>query len=205
MFMGPLSEGGDFSDSAMEGMHRWVGRVWRLIGLSAKNEATRTDDHIRVLLHSLIARMTDDMPKRRYNTAIAAMMEFTNELQDSSAVLSKEDAKLFICCLAPFAPHIAEELWQRMCGRKTMAKKQESIHMQPWPTYDNDLLRNKKIQFVIQVNGKTRAIVEVDPSQSKNQAVMEDAATSDPRVMKFLVTGVKKTIFVSGRLVNFVV
>jgi len=205
MFMGPLSDGGDFSDTAMEGMFRWLGRVWRLIGASAKESPEHTDKEILVRLHTMVAKMSDDMPKRRYNTAIAQMMEFTNVLQDSGKILAREDAGIFIRCLAPFAPHIAEELWQMMKGRETIRTKEESVHTQPWPVYEKELLRNKKISFVIQVNGKTRAVVEVEADASTDQATMETLAKENQQVQKFLTTPVKKTIFVPGRLVNFVV
>ncbi len=205
MFMGPLSDGGDFSDTAMEGMFRWLGRVWRLIGASAKEAPEHTDKDILVYLHTMVAKMTDDMPKRRYNTSIAQMMEFTNILQDSGKILAREEAGIFIRCLAPFAPHIAEELWQMMQGRETIRTKEESVHTQPWPVYEKELLRNKKISFVIQVNGKTRAVVEVDQDAVGDQAAMEALAKGNPQVQKFLTSPVKKIIFVPGRLVNFVV
>lgn len=205
MFMGPLSDGGDFSDTAMEGMFRWLGRVWRLIGASAKEAPEHTDKDLLIRLHTMVAKMTDDMPKRRYNTAIAQMMECTNALQDSGKILAREEAGIFIRCLAPFAPHIAEELWQMMQGRETISTKEESVHIQPWPVYEKELLRNKKISFVIQVNGKTRAVAEVEQDAAGNQTAMETLAQGNPQVQKFLISPVKKTIFVAGRLVNFVI
>lgn len=205
MFMGPLSDGGDFSDTAMEGMFKWLGRVWRLIGASAKEAPEHTDKELLIRLHTMVAKMTDDMPKRRYNTAIAQMMECTNALQDSGKILAREEAGIFIRCLAPFAPHIAEELWQMVQGRETIQKKEESVHMQPWPVYEKELLRNKKISFVIQVNGKTRAVVDVEQDAAGDQAAMEALAKGNPQVQKFLTSPLRKTIFVPGRLVNFVV
>jgi leucyl-tRNA synthetase len=205
MFMGPLSDGGDFRDTAMEGMARWTGRIWRSIELSAKKAPERSDEKIIGTLNRTVARVSDDMPKRRYNTAIAAMMEFTNALQDSGSVLSVADAGTFLKLLAPFAPHLAEELWQRIHGRTTITDASQSVTRQAWPTVDADAVRNETIQFVIQVNGKVRDIVTIPKADADDQATAEKLARGNGKVGKFLTGEPRKTIFVAGRLINFVI
>jgi len=192
MFMGPFSEGGDFRDSAMEGMSRWVGRVWR-IAVGDQNEILTRG------LHKLIKKVTEDIEKRRYNTAIASMMEFTNLVADHGGALVKEDLRTFILLLAPFAPHLTEELWARVGGAF-------SVHRQPWPTFDESKIVEQSVQVVIQVNGKLRDAITVTKEQSMNQKYIEESAKKSEKVQKFLAgSGVRKMIFVPGKLLNFVI
>jgi len=184
MFMGPFDQGGDFRDSAMEGMSRWVGRGWRM---ETTGKPSRS-------IHKLVKKVTDDMEKRRYNTAIAAMMEFTNQ-----GSVSKEDFKTFILLLAPFAPHLTEELWERAGGAF-------SVHQQSWPTFDPRKIIDKEVQIVIQVNGRLRDALSVTNEQSTDQKYIEASAKKSEKAQKFLEgKTVKKTVFVPGKLINFVV
>lgn len=200
MFMGPYSEGGDFRDSAMEGMSRWVGRVWRMAtsSLESRTPAQATDS-VKKTLHKTIKRVGDDIEKRHYNTAIAAMMEFTNLVADSGGALSKELLQKFLLILAPFAPHLTEELWSKAGGKF-------SIHHQPWPAYDPAFLVDDRVTIVVQVNGKLRDSIQIDRVSAGNQKKVEAIARASEKVKKFLNTGkAKKVIFVPGRLINFVV
>ena len=182
MFMGPFDQGGDFRDSAMEGMHRWVNRIWRM---DINGKPTQA-------IHILIKKVSDDIEKRRYNTAIAGMMEFTN-----LGSVSKEDFKKFILLLAPFAPHLAEELWVREGGKF-------SVHTQPWPVAK--AVNQETVTVVIQVNGKLRDTLTVDKKRSMNQKDIETSAKKSAKVQKY-VEGkrIKKTIFIQGKIINFVV
>jgi len=114
MFMGPFSDGGDFRDTAMEGMSRWVRRIWRLSLASLSNVSHLNDLEIKRALHKLVKKVTEDIERRHYNTAIAAMMEFTNLVDDKGGALGKEELGTFLKLLAPFAPYLAEELWQKI-------------------------------------------------------------------------------------------
>lgn len=206
MFMGPFADGGDFRDTGMEGMHRFIGRIWRLITLSAKHDSSHDDGHIHRLLQKAIARVTDDLSKRRYNTAIAALMEFANSVQQEDHSLSVDDAKDLVKLLAPFAPHMAEELWcQLTTGETTISENYRSVHIQQWPVFDKSLLIDSSIQFVIQVNGKVRDTLSLSPKDSLDQKRVETLAKDKASVKKYLTPGVKKSIFVPGKLLNFVV
>lgn len=203
MFMGPFSEGGDFRDTGMEGMNRFIGRIWRLIMASANKGTVDNDKQIHRELQRAIQRASLDLPKRRYNTTIAGFMEFVNTASDAGIVLGTDDAKDFVKIIAPFAPHIAEELWFHL-GGATMGGY-VSVHKQPWPMYDKSLLIDSSIQFVVQVNGKIRETISITPKQGKDQHVVEKLARTSEKVKKYLTTEPTNIIFISGKLINFVV
>jgi len=211
MFMGPFSMGGDFRDTGMEGMSKWVGRVWRVIVKSM--EAIDTNGVARVggskeifkILEKTIAKLTDDMEKRRYNTAIASLMELTNAIVDEGGTLGGEELKKYILLLAPFAPHMSEEAWNRLNGRETYTDPHDSVHRQPWPSYDPRLLQDENATIVVQINGKTRGTITISQKDAKNQEVVETRVRGEKKFAKYFGGSVKKTIFVPGKLVNFVV
>jgi len=210
MFMGPFSEGGDFRDTGMEGMYRFLGRVWRLVIVSANKGFIDNDNVIHRELQRAIQRATDDLPKRRYNTTIAGYMEFVNAATDAGKILGTEDAKDFVKLLAPFAPHVAEEMWLRLCHPQqvdgsVIPNGYVSVHMQKWPMYDKSLLIDSSIQFVVQVNGKIRETITVTPEQGKDQKRIEELANGSEKIKKYLTTRPQKIIFISGKLINFVV
>ncbi|MEK7532880.1 MAG: leucine--tRNA ligase [Patescibacteria group bacterium] len=200
MFMGPFSEGGDFRDSGMEGMARWVGRIWRIAtsSLEAGTDVVASDIVIKSL-HKTIRKVGEDTDKRHYNTAIAATMEFTNLVADEGGSLTIPMLKAFLLILAPYAPHLTEELWSRLGGKF-------SIHHQPWPTYDPAKLVEETIPVVIQVNGKLRDTLQIDVESASNQEKIEATARSSEKVQKFIKDQtVRKVIFVPARLINFVI
>ncbi len=199
MFMGPFSEGGDFRDTGMEGVSRWVGRIWRM-GVSSLESGTDTvpSDKVVKALHKTIKKVSEDTDKRHYNTAIAAMMEFTNAVGDDTGTLPIPMLKNFLALLAPYAPYLAEELWLRAGGAF-------SIHTQPWPEFDKTKLIEATVPIVVQVNGKLRDTLQIDRESSSNQAHVEALARASDKVQKFLVSAPKKIIFVSGKLINFVI
>ena len=203
MFMGPFADGGDFWDTGMEGMHRFLGRVWRLVTESANKMIEHSDATIHKALQRAIARATDDIAKRRYNTTMAGFMEFVNAAQKNGGILGTGDAKDFVKILAPFAPYITEELWFRLCGAKT--EGYVSVHKHPWPKYEKSLLLNSSIQFVVQVNGKIRETLTVTPEQGNDQKMIKDLAEKSGRMKKYLTTRPQKIVFIPGKLVNFVI
>jgi leucyl-tRNA synthetase len=220
MFMGPFAQGGDFRDASMEGVSRWVGRVWRLAkkSLEHKEESRNPSSivspsapispsaRIATALARLVAKVTDDLEKRRYNTAIAGMMEFTNLVADNGDCLTVAELSTLTLLLAPFAPFLSEELWQIIHNRSPQTmKKADSVHMQSWPTFDKTALIDTLTQIVVQVNGKTRDILSIPTVNTTDKAALESAARASEKASHYLEPGVKKVIVVPGKLVNFVV
>jgi len=145
------------------------------------------------------------------------MMEFVNAWEDGGE-LSKEDAGMFLKILAPFAPHVTEELWQKVVsGQKSVVSEEEtdyrlpttdyrSVHTQPWPAYDPDLIKEEKVTVVVQINGKVRVQLTINHQTSTIQSEVEKLAREDPAVQKWLEgRKIIKTIFVSGKLINYVI
>jgi leucyl-tRNA synthetase len=216
MFMGPFSAGGDFRDTAMEGMSRWTGRVWRLALASVNAGAGKSPNadqqsklpgaRISTALHHLIKKVGDDLEKRRYNTAIASMMEFTNLVADNGNYLPPGDLAKFILILAPFAPYMTEELWQLTHGRKGEYSAADSVHLQSWPSYEAAALVSRTVKIIVQVNGKIRDLVPMSVDDAADRGKIEAVARASDKVRIYLSgRDIRKVVVVVGKLVNFVV
>ena len=199
MFMGPLESMKPWSTRGVEGITRFLDRVWRLMvgdegSLSqAVTDAEPAPEQLR-LLHYTIKKVTDDIDALRFNTAIAQMMVFTNEMTK----LEQRPRRLlepFVLLLLPFAPHLSEELWERL-------GQQPSAGQQPWPQFDPALVVSDRLTIPIQVNGKLRGKLEVDAGASREQ--LEPLAKKE--VAEWLQgKEPKKVIYVEKKLINFVV
>lgn len=204
MFMGPLEQTKPWNMSGVEGVSRFLARVWRMIADDRAeavqlNSAITTDeptpDQLRTL-HKTIQAVTGDIVKLSMNTAISRLMEFTNEFsqQDSRPRSAIEP---FVLLLSPFAPHLAEELWE-------LLGHDESLAYEPWPEFDPALIVESEVEIPVQVNGKLRARIRV-PSDGDQQTV-QDLAAADENVQKQIAgKQIVKVIAVPGRMVNFVV
>ena len=201
MFLGPWEAGGDWDDSGISGQWRWLNRVWNL-ALGDVETGSGQAEAIRRATHAMIGKVSQDIERFRFNTMIAAMMEFTNELQsirDQGPVDSdawREAIDSLLLCLAPSAPHITEELWQRTghCG---------SVHEQLWPEYDEALAQAETVTVVVQVNGKLREKLALAPGSSQDDA--ETAARASSRVADQLDgKTLRRVIWVPDKLLNFV-
>ncbi len=188
----------------VNGVFGFLNRVWRLIIddraesmqlNAAVVDRTPTADENRVL-HQTIQAVTDDIRTLSFNTAISRMMEFTNHFTSASE-RPREALEKFVLLLSPFAPHIAEELWQALGHNETLA-------YEPWPQFDPSLAKEDTIEVPVQINGKVRSKLTV-PADA-DAAELETAAKADQRVAE-LIAGkqIAKVIVVPGRLVNFVV
>jgi len=203
MFMGPLEAVKPWSMRGVEGVYRFLSRVWRLF-IDDRAEAVKLADAVRDTppdrdtlrkLHQTIQKVTDDLDGMRFNTAIAAMMELTNHLTKSE-VRPRSVLEPFVLILSPFAPHLAEELWQALGHQDTLAYKD-------WPKYDPALTKSDQIEVAVQVNGKVRSKLTV-PADVTEEALRE-AALKDPRVTESLAgKTVRKVIVVPRKLVNIV-
>ena len=201
MFMGPLEQVKPWNTRSVDGVHRFLARVHRLIladdgGLaSTVTDTEPTRDQLRVL-HATIQKVTGDIAGLRFNTAIAAMMEFVNAAMKWEHV-PRSVAEPFVLLLSPFAPHLGEELWRALGHEASLATA-------AWPEHDPARLVADTVEVAVQVNGKLRGTVTLTPDASKE--AMLDAAREEPNVARFLAEGtVRKEIAVPGRLVNFVV
>ena len=201
MFLGPWEAGGDWDDSGISGQWRWLNRVWNLV-LGNVETGGDSANAIRRATHAMIGKVSDDIARFRFNTMIAAMMEFTNELQsirdqgpvDADAWQEAIDSLLL--CLAPSAPHITEELWQQ-------TGHNGSVHEQLWPQYDEALAQAETVTVVVQVNGKLREKLALAPGASQEDA--ESAARAKSRVADQLDgKTLRRVIWVPDKLLNFV-
>ena len=201
MFMGPLEQVKPWSTRGVEGTYRFLNRVWRLL-ISSDHQSLRdevdddepTTEEVR-LIHRTIAKVTEDIETLRFNTAISALMEFTNAANKWNRI-PRSIAEQFTLLLAPLAPHLAEELWARL-GHA------ESIAFAPWPEYDARYLIAETVIIPVQINGKVRAKIEV-PADADEEAVL-GTATGDANVSRHLEGAViRRAIYVPGRIVNFV-
>jgi leucyl-tRNA synthetase len=192
MFLGPFSDGGDFRDSGIEGMNRFIKRVWKKL----KNpEEFELSDEGKRIMNKTIKKVTEDISDFKYNTAIASLMEWYNFLAKHEKV-SGEEAVIFIKLVAPFAPFMTEEIWHNM-GNK------DSIHKSSWPVYDSKYLESDELVIVIQVNGKKRGELKLQKSELDNRENLESQARE--MVSKYLESGEKKVIYIPGKILNFVV
>ena len=149
-------------------------------------------------MHKTIKSVTEDIKNLSYNTAIAHLMEYHNEL---SAFYTKY-CKTLILLLAPFAPHLSEELYQLLVNKKEFS----SIHLASWPKFDPKFLIKNEMVIVAQINGKLRGNIMVDSATSKNKAKIEELVRKDGNVAKHLEgKAIKKIIYVEGKVINFVI
>ncbi len=220
MFMGPYNEGGDWSDRGITGIFRFLNKVYDLFASEAGNGKSKTNPHASGIslqsltsdgekavfrkIHQLIKKVTEDLQQFRFNTAIAALMEFLNyytQITSAEAIspaLNGFVFRNFNILLAPFAPHLAEELNQFQGGKDSIFSSQE------WPVFDREAITEEDVTLVVQVNGKVRAKLTV-PADSEDESV-KSLAEVDPNVQRHLEgKQILKTIVVQNRLVNFVV
>jgi leucyl-tRNA synthetase len=193
MFMGPLEAVKPWQTNGVEGVRRFLDRVF-VVGTGTIGGDL--DDETKRLLHKTIAKVGQDIEAMRFNTAISAMMILVKHLGALPAV-PKASIESFAQILSPFAPHLAEEIWERL-GHKT------SIALSSWPTHDPALLVDAEVEIAVQVNGKVRAAVKLARDASEDTA--KEKGLADAKVAEF-VTGktIKKVVYVPGRILNFIV
>ena len=201
MFMGPFDQAIAWNEEAIIGPRRFLERVWKVAtqiqknfsGLLQPSAGTFPVQNSSVsALHKTIKKVSEDIEGMRFNTVISALMIFLNE----NPTMPKEVYEIFLKLLAPFAPHITEELWQ-LLGHK------QSIHLEPWPKYDLSRIKDTEIKIVVQVNGKVRGEIIV-PAETGEDEIKSKALT-EGSVSKYISSTPKKVIYVKGRLINIVV
>jgi leucyl-tRNA synthetase len=201
MFMGPLEAAKPWSTASVEGITRFLDRVWRVVidepgGVAAAVTDDAPSEEIVRLLHKTIRKVTEDLDALAFNTAIAQLMVFTNEMtrleRRPRAVIEP-----FILLLSPFAPHLGEELWNRLGHSNSLAYA-------PWPAWDPARVVDETITLAVQVNGKLRATLDLP--RGADQAAAQAAAMADERVRRYVDGGeLRKVIHVPDKLLNLVV
>ena len=203
MFLGPWDQGGDWDDRGIQGLTRWLNRVWQLVLRPVERagdaESART---IRRVTHQMIHRVTEDIERFHFNTMLAAMMECTNALTREreagpvDGAAWDEAIEALVLCLAPSAPHVAEELWERM-------ERPYSVHQQAWPAWEAELAAEEEVTLVVQVNGKVRDRLTV--AVGLGEAEAQAAAESSTKVAAQLEgASIRKVIYVPDKLINLV-
>jgi leucyl-tRNA synthetase len=194
MFLGPFEEGGDFRDKGISGVKRFLDRLWASVRDRVADGPA--DREVERKLHATIKKVGEDIPRLSYNTAVAAMMEYMNVLRKSDRVPSRAEVEPLVQLVAPFAPHLAEELWEQL-GHDA------SIFDSRWPSFDPSLLAQDEIELVVQVNGKMRGKISVPVDVTQDAAL--SLAMRDPAIAKFVASPPRKVVFVRGRLLSVVV
>ncbi|GAB4141874.1 MAG: hypothetical protein Fur0024_4240 [Patescibacteria group bacterium] len=216
-FLGKFDQGGDFRDSGIEGMYRFIKKVWGFFDKLSTDKIQNLNENTQFslgesfviedanfnlsIVHKTIKKVGEDLENHSFNTAIAKIMEFVNWYKESENSLNLT-IRIFVLetlakLLAPFAPFIAEELWEKL-GHKT------SIHIELWPIYDKAKILDEIVRIVVQINGKLRAEFEIE--RDSDEKIVVEKAKSLPEVLKWILgKEIKKEIFVKNKLVNFVV
>jgi leucyl-tRNA synthetase len=194
MFMGPFDQAIGWNNKGVKGVSRFLNRVWKL-AIDCKGNKKSSQKAIREI-HKLTKKITEDTNLTKFNTAIAFFMEFINFSYENKKDIGKDIIERMLILLAPFAPHLTEELWQYL-GKK------DSIHNQSWPKYDSKLIKEETITFIVQINGKVRDRIKTKADISEKEA--RKLAISSEKVQKW-ISGkeIKKVIFISGKLINIV-
>ncbi len=198
MFMGPFDQMIPWDAKGVVGVRRFLEKVWRLFQkLEIRNPKSETNSKLQILLNKTIKKAGEDIEATKFNTAVSAMMEFVNEWQKNSEGLDKNDSAYFLKILSPFAPHLAEELWQALKFKGLCCE-------QKWPKYDPELIEGEKVLLIVQVNGKVRDKIEVSAGLSQKDA--EKLALKSEKIKNIL--GDKKPakiVFIPNKLINFVI
>ncbi|HEX8932452.1 MAG TPA: leucine--tRNA ligase [Patescibacteria group bacterium] len=209
LFLGPFNQGGDFRDTGMEGMSRFLKRVWKLFSETSSFVKASLDKQIsneaRSIMHETIKGVTEDLEELRYNTALAKLMTWYNFLVKQDEI-SKEETAVYLKLFAPFAPHITEELYQKLRIESGDFNSQLSIHRSAWPEYAEQFISHEMVNLAVQVNGKLRGVLRLNENAPKDEKGIRALAEKDAKVASFLAgKKIKKVIYIVGKVINFVI
>jgi len=192
MFIGPFDQYANWNTDGIVGPRRFLERVWKL---NSKVDKLSQNKELQKVLHKTIKKVSDDIENMRFNTAVSSMMILVGEMEKTDKI-NKKDFEKFLQILAPFAPHMTEELWYGLGSKK-------SIHISKWPQYDEKLIKDNEIKIVIQVNGKVRG--EIMVSVDENEESIKARAIQEDRVRKILGDKTpSRVIYIKNRLINIV-
>lgn len=194
MFMGPFDQAISWSEDGVAGTRRFIERVWRLQE-KVSSESKLIDKDLETKLHQLIKKVSEDIELMKFNTAVSALMQFSNELEKLESI-STSLYMTFVKLLSPFVPHVSEEIW-------TNSKQKGSIHEAMWPKWDKKKATETEIDIAISVDGKVREIIRTKADIDESE--ITEMARNNPKIAKWLADKeIVKVIFVRGRMLNFV-
>ena len=216
MFLGSYDQGGDFRDTGIAGMHRFLSRVWEVIEINMKeiegsDREIKTTTKLESKLHETIKKMGEDLVKFKFNTAIAALMELVNVWRLEEEIMSFSDLRLVVKLMAPLTPFMSEEIWQSMNHNSDVDggnKGFESVHLEKYPVFNPEKIVSAGVLVVIQVNGKKRAEMIIDHGEVENKERVLEKSKELEGMEKWIESGIKNEVFVVRNdqvLVNFVV
>jgi leucyl-tRNA synthetase len=198
MFLGPFEEGGDYRDAGIQGPFNFLKRLWETVVPVAELKDGPADPEVERKLHQTIEQLSRQIPELGYNTSIAAMMEYLNVLRAGGRKASRAEVEPLIVLIAPFCPHLAEELWRRLGHEGSIFQGRR------WPEFDPEKTVEDEITLAVQVNGKLRATVELPAGSSEERALA--LAQAEPNVARYLDgADLRRVIYVPDRLLNLVV
>lgn len=223
-FLGPIDIVAPWNPDGVYGILHFLERVW---GLFDKLGVEPLKPKDMQMMHKTIKKVTHDMENIKFNTAIASLMKWLNYLSRKDKI-SREEYETLLLLLAPFAPHMTEELWQLVRSSEPVARSRDdeekttnnklptnevselptdwSIHLQPWPTYEEKYLEEEEVIVVVQVNGKVRDQVVISKDIASDSKVVEEKAKESPKAQKFLAgKEIKKVVYIPGKIINFVI
>ncbi len=196
MFLGPYDQGGDFSDRGIAGIRRFLNRVYQWVSKHQNCLQSNSPDlESQQRLHQTIHKVSKDIQSLKYNTAIAALMSYLNTLQ-SKLSMAEVELKSYLLMLAPFAPHITEELWQQL-------GESNSIHHQAFPKADPEFLMQEQVTITVQINGRARTTISLSPDALEEEAIT--IAKQTETIQRHLTNQeIHRAVYVPGKILNFV-
>ena len=199
MFVAPFNQEVVWSTQTLQGSYRFMKRIWQIYHDPAKvTKAEKTDDlDTAGELQRLILKISQDIPDVKFNTSIAALMEFLNIWEKEGQSLSVSSAKQYLQLLAPFAPFITEQIWQEIFNEKS------SIHLSPWPNADQSLVKQKALIIPVQIDGKVRDQLSIDADKMDEKSIIDKAMASE-RLQKWLEGKKYKAVYIKGKILNLV-
>jgi leucyl-tRNA synthetase len=200
-FMGPFDAHLPWSIDGIAGARRFVERIWRF--QEKVSDTTKTTEHLEKVLHKTIKKVSEDIQNFAFNTAVSSMMIFANELEKAESINTKDWMK-FLQILAPFAPHIADELWSSLPSIGEGRDGVQSIHIAPWPKFDPKKVIDDTVTIGIQINGKVRGEIEISINEHEDK--IRSAVLAMSEIIKWMDgKEIKKFIYIKGRIINIVI
>ena len=195
MFLGPFEQGGDYRGEGIQGPHTFLRRLWQTVAETTDGEA---DSQVVKRLHRTIEKVSTGIENLRFNLAIAAMMEYLNVVRDGGRKFTRKEVEPLVTLVAPFAPHLAEELYERLGHTRSIFESKD------WPKYDPTMLIDDVVSIGVQINGKMRGSIEIGANATEDEAL--SSAQSHENVSRYLQNSkIRKVIYVPGRILNMVV